>query len=297
VSYIDHYIKGKKLDPVTVKTIVNRIKNGLIPILGKKRLSSLKPEFIQSLQNQLYSKYSEGYAHQVMCQLRRILKRAVIWEYIEKDPSLGVDAVYPKYGKPEILDPQQIVGVIYNERIPLRARAIIALGGFAGLRPGEISGLRKDKIDFKGKTIKIDLQYSHGILKPPKGHKERHIPILPDLEPVLKEWYISSGPGTFLFANDKGAPLSYSTWLIHDYKPALQAADLLYIKPHSLRHAFSKMLSDYGVPAREKMQILGHSSKKMSFEVYDRERIESMIKVTRSIEVFKKFSSEYPQNM
>jgi integrase len=200
--------------------------------------------------------------------------------------------IYPDYNKPDILEPEQIVTLIYNEQIPLRARCIIGLGGLAGLRPGEICGLRKEKIDFNEKIINIDLQYSQGVLKPPKGKKKRHVPILPDLEPILKEWYIQSGHGKFLFESKRGNPLALSTWLRKDYRPALELAKLPYVKPHSLRHAFSKMLSDYGVPPREKMQIMGHSSKKMSFEVYDRESVKRMVKVTR----FQVFSNGFLRN-
>jgi hypothetical protein len=91
--YLQNYIHGKRLDPITIKSIENRIKNGIFPLIGNKKLSSLTPEDIQDVQNKLYSKYSEGYAHQIMCQLRRMLKRAVIWEYIERDPSLGLDTI------------------------------------------------------------------------------------------------------------------------------------------------------------------------------------------------------------
>ena len=63
--YLKNYIYGKRLDPITVKSIENRIKNGIFPLIGNKKLSSLTPEDIQDVQNKLYRKYSEGYALQL----------------------------------------------------------------------------------------------------------------------------------------------------------------------------------------------------------------------------------------
>jgi integrase len=76
-----------------------------------------------------------------------------------------------------------------------------------------------------------------------------------------------------------------STWLRLDYKPALKQARLPYVKPHALRHAFNKMIQDYGVPPREAMQIMGHSSKKMTFETYDRESVQRLVQVTRNLRI------------
>jgi hypothetical protein len=86
--YLDKYIRNKpNMQGITIKTI-------------ESRLSVIEETFVQDLQNRLYAKYAQSYAFQVMCQFHRLLKRAVIWDYIERDPSIGVDVVYPHVEKP-----------------------------------------------------------------------------------------------------------------------------------------------------------------------------------------------------
>ena len=58
------------------------------------------------------------------------------------------------------------------------------------------------------------------------------------------------------------------------------------IKFHSLRHFCDKMLHDAGIPTRDIMHILGHTSKSMTLDTYDKISPERLVDVTSQIKVF-----------
>ena len=292
--YLEHYIKPKNIDPSTKKSISSRLRNAIIPYIGKRRLQSLRPEDMQQFQNQLLGDYSAPTVNRYIGELRRVLKRALIWDYLLKDITLGLDNIAEKAHKPDILEPQQILSIMYDPQIPLRDRCLIGLGGFAGLRISEALAVQKSKIDFDEHTIFINLQSCQGVLKPPKANSERYVPILPDFEHILKEMYIMSTYWLFP-GSKKERPITVAAWTRLYFHPLLQELGLPHIRYHSLRHAFNKMLYDQGIPQREVMQIMGHKPQGMTWH-YDRESVERCVKLARRIRFLKSFSQNISQN-
>jgi len=108
---------------------------------------------------------------------------------------------------PEIL--QELQNRLFlNKAIDLRERAIVGLGALAGLRQSEVIGLTWDKIDFRSHTIHIDMQYCQGEYKRPKHGSIRIVPILPGLEPLLKEYRLQSSSMRWVFPGVKGQPMA-----------------------------------------------------------------------------------------
>jgi len=215
-----------------------------------------------------------------------MIRRAMIWGYIDQDPTVGIDAINVVYRKPTILEPQQILSIMYDTQLPLRDRCIVGILGFTGMRISECFALMKEKIDFDKNIIHIDFRYYQGVVKPIRASSKgrpRRVPILPDLEHVLKEWYLMAGGGKWLFAGRMGKPLNPQQWSRTYFKQILREHNLSLIKPHALRHGFDKMCSDRGVPPRELMQIMGHSTPEMTFGTYDRESVERLVQVTRQV--------------
>lgn len=132
--------------------------------------------------------------------------------------------------------------------------------------------MHKDKINFDEHTIFINLQYCRCRLKPPKANSERYVPILPDLDPLLKEVYLAST--SWLFPGQKeGYPICVGGWTKRVFLPMLLEHGLPPVRYHSLRHTFNKLLYDHGIPQREVMQIMGHKPQGMTWH-YDRESVE-----------------------
>lgn len=280
--FIEKYLLQKpRIQKLTIEHIRNRLKKGIIPFVGKKKLQALTPEILQELQNRLFLKYAESTAIVTMRAFKQVLKRAVVWKYLVSDPSQGLDSFAPLIEKPVSLTIEQIGFILEDKNINLRERAIIGIGVFAGLRRSEIFGLTWDKIDFKAHTIKIDMQYCQGEYKRPKHSSIRAVPILQELEPLLKEYRLQSSSMNWIFPGLKRQPMSAAGWIRLYFKPILKKYNLPDVKFHSLRHLFDTAMHNAGVPTRDIMQMMGHKSAKMTLDVYDRQSPDHLVRVTK----------------
>lgn len=158
-----------------------------------------------------------------------------------------------------------------------RWRAAIALAGFAGLRLGEIRGLRWRDVDLDENTITVSRSLlPDGTPKPPKTEAGiRSIPMLPSLRRHLIAWKVRS-PRTddehYVICTHNGDPV-----LQRNVQRALSAAKTAAkidggearLSWHSLRHSFASMLAtDLELPATTLARIVGHADAGFSLRVY-----------------------------
>jgi integrase/recombinase XerD len=136
----------------------------------------------------------------------------------------------------------------------VRLRAMLELMYAAGLRVGELTGVRLDAIDLKVGYVRV-----FG-----KGGKERVIPI-GDRARLAVQGYLDQRPDTpasvkTLFVSDRKRAMSN----VHFWRLIRQAAKTAGIQkpvsPHVLRHSFASHLVQNGADLRAVQEMLGHSS-------------------------------------
>jgi len=139
-----------------------------------------------------------------------------------------------------------------------RFRVAFLFGYGSGMRLSEIVGgeredgntilpLTKEKIDLKGKSIRIE---------DAKGGKDRIVP----LPKGFKEQFLKYLPFTQGYSNIESCRRSMEK----AFKRAAAKAGLLKIKPsmhfHSLRHGFGTRMANQGVPIHQIRTLMGHSN-------------------------------------
>ena len=283
-EYLEGYYRHKPNVSVdTFRNVKGYLSNGIIPIVGSVRLADLTTRKCQEVQNNLLARYEQNTASIIDSRFRGVLERAVIWRYIPYNPMKGLDTIGIINKKEDILPMEDLIALLYNENIPLRSRSILGLQGLGGLRVGASLAVQKEKINFNKEWVLVDLQITNrGILKPPKYNSVRYIPILPDLKPILQEYYLQVGNSKWLFPGRNDKPLHPQTWRGGHYYKLQKKYNIPINREHLLRHGFEKMLYDNGVPDREVKQIMGHKDRTMS-GWYDRHSPERLVEVTRHI--------------
>jgi integrase len=133
-----------------------------------------------------------------------------------------------------------------------------ALGALAGLRTGEIVGLRWEAVDLAGRTITVRVQEddSTGVERCTKSGKARRVPVLDGLLPVLTAWKLKTGGKGLLVPKSRKV-------LRHALQVALTSLGLArdglgwY---QATRHTFASqwLMADRSMEKVSK--ILGHSS-------------------------------------
>ncbi len=139
------------------------------------------------------------------------------------------------------------------------ARLAFELAAFAGLRAGEVRGLRWTDVDLKAGTLTVRRSITVGEETTPKSHHQRLIPLCRQLRASLE----SAAPAK---ANP-WAPVSLTAYgkpwgefgLNQAFKRTLQRAGESGWTFHSLRHFFVTELFRNGVQAPAVRQLAGHA--------------------------------------
>ena len=144
----------------------------------------------------------------------------------------------------------QVWGVISSPR----DRAWFALLWRAGLRVGELVGLRLDDV-LAAPTATQPARL--GVLG--KGQKERLVLLTADAYAVLTAWLVErpASDTPHIFLNERSQPLTVNgiEWLLPQYG---QPAGVT-LTPHQLRHTFARQVTEAGMPITSLSKLLGHA--------------------------------------
>jgi integrase len=160
-------------------TYAPKVRNRIIPGLGKHRLDRLTPEHIERFYTRLEA---EGLAPATVLQIHRILSRALKVAmqrgYVTRNVATLVDA--PSASQDEI-EPLSLGEALRIVRLAATKRNgtrwSVALG--LGLRQGEALGLRWQHVDLDAGTLTVRWQlqrfvWQHGCADPHACGKDRH---------------------------------------------------------------------------------------------------------------------------
>jgi integrase len=157
-----------------------------------------------------------------------------------------------------------------------------------GMRAGELAGLQWGDIDFNGKFLTVRRNYTQGRLEKTKTDQIRRVDLsdalLHELQAMkrnrkadylangkneIPEWvFLSRGKIREEGKRDEGQQLEmYNVRNRYFYK-CLEKAGLRRIRFHDLRHTFASLLIQNGESLAYVKDQLGHSSIKMTVDVY-----------------------------
>lgn len=163
----------------------------------------------------------------------------------------------------------------------LEAVFIVALS--TGLRRGEVLGLRWQDVDLEGRVLFVRqaLQRVDRALKmvPPKTHRSsRPIPLPQFAVTAFSQQKVRQAndrrlvggaweDGGLAFTTEIGTPLEPRN-VNRRFYAARSAAGLEWVRLHDLRHAFATFLLDQGEGLRTVMDLLGHSTIRLTADTY-----------------------------
>jgi len=131
---------------------------------------------------------------------------------------------------------------------------MFAVGAFAGLRVGEMLGLRWQDVDFDGRRIHVTQQVQDGEVGPLKDDESRTVPLMASLVPILKGWRLKTGAT----ADATGGLLFRPHDVRAGGRPDLGSPPR-FIRPETLRKHLASALKDCGLPAITIYQATRHT--------------------------------------
>jgi len=242
-------------------------RNHIIPYLGNKKIQQLKPYDIEIFKNKIVANKTPAVAHNTMRTLRKIMNKAIEWEIIEKSPLKTKIPSAPKSTHP-VLMPEQLFYLVDN--LKGRDKYIVALAGFAGLRRGEIGGLRWEDIDFNNNFIFLKRQYTEGLIEELKTESSgTPIPIWNRLTELLKEWKLQSGSHTWVFKGKGDRPFAIHSWTGDEWRRIRKEFNLPErLRFHDLRHTFASILLAHNAQPGDVQKLMRHTSVRTTMDIY-----------------------------
>ncbi len=149
---------------------------------------------------------------------------------------------------------ERLLAQAYDDRIQVAALLCYE----AGLRVGEVRGLQWGDVDRKAGllTVRRSVDNQSTEIIPPKGKRERLIPISPRLDAALSGlpkrglWVVSRLDGGLLGYSGVNKPIR-RLYL-------LDGLELPRFPAHALRHGFGPQLATNGVPIATIKELMGH---------------------------------------
>jgi integrase len=193
---------------------------------------------------------------------------AVDDQLIATNPAKGVKL--PERTKGEIVPPTPDEIAALVEAAAPWFRIAVVLGAGLGLRQSEVSGLTADRIDWLGRTVLIDRQWTsrrgRAEFTPPKtGASYRAIPASQWVLDALSEHVGRRHTGHVL--HRAGRPVGhglFNAWWVR----ARDDVGLEGMRFHDLRHGFASALISAGCSIKAVQRALGHASAATTLDIY-----------------------------
>ncbi len=148
-------------------------------------------------------------------------------------------------------------------------KVFYSLGGYAGLRFGEILGLQYKDIDYDNDLIKVykQMQFINGkrvLTMYTKTNQNKVVDIPRDLTELILELKQATN------SNDDDLIITRSRTAIRQaFNKDLERANLKHIRIHDLRHSYCTMLYDMGADEKYVAKQMGHTTADTSKKTYE----------------------------
>lgn len=261
----------KPLKPQTWNGYESKVRTYIVPTLGKRRLSDLKPSHIEALYDDMRAKgLAESTVRQTHAILQKALKDAVRLGHLGVTPIARVAAPGTEQGEREQFTLEQ--AGIALKAAGESARLWLAI--FYGMRQGEALGMDWRYVDWDRLTFSIEETRQNNyrgddsapILGDPKSRASRRaLPMLPQIEIRLRLLWDEAGQPSdgLVFPGPTGGLMDTKRdW--EDWSAFIAGAGLPHIALHAARNTASSLMEAAGIPDRVVMQILGQTTLKVT---------------------------------
>jgi len=242
-EFAKEFLELCQADRLGINTRMNydvHLRHYLLPVLARRRLDEIQPADIKAIKKSLID-----CAHNTMCEvlktLRRILNRAIEEKAIVK---VSVEFDIPRRNHKRAIaydEQEQAVLLAAAQALGPMYVVVVLLGMDAGLRRGEILGLKWSDLDLKRGIITVRHNIVRDKLDVPKGRTEEDIGMTARLGELLRSF-----PRTGVFVLDnKGSHFkdhNIKSWM----KQLVKRAGLPWHGTHVLRKTCGTRIANGG---------------------------------------------------
>jgi integrase len=255
---------GDPYKPSAIRGYEQNLRLRVLPRLGHLRLREITPRDVQTLVDRLVEQGLEPPTiDSALTPLRAIFRRAVARGDATINPTRGIEkpAVRPKprrFASPA--DVCALLAALDRSERPLWATAF-----YAGLRRGELIGLRWEDVNLADGVIHVRRGWDaiEGEIAPKSRQGKRKVPIPAALRDHLAELRMDGDGEGRVFASDRWvrsiAEAAGERWV---------QRGLLRLTLHEARHTYASLMIAANVNAKALSTFMGHANIGITLDLY-----------------------------
>jgi len=280
-TWLEHIRQVRK--HTTHADYTKRLEQWILPALGKLELREITREKVRNLVTEQLGKSlsSKTVQNNTRC-LSSLLSQAVEDGLIPVNVALKPGKLLPKVSTRRSINPftrMEVATLLEtaNDKAP-RYYPFLLCAVRTGMRLGELLALQWDDLDFHGRLITVQRNYTHGKLSTPKSGESRRVDMSLELCQALRdlrtERHLEAAANgwkhlpDWVFCNENGDLLDPDNLRHRVFYYLLDKAKLRRIRFHDLRHTFASLLLQQGESPVYVKEQMGHSSIQITVDIY-----------------------------
>ncbi|MED4292438.1 tyrosine-type recombinase/integrase [Priestia megaterium] len=275
----------RKVRETTFDNYQRAVNVRILPILGHVGLTDLNGPVCQKFFNHLVDEgLSERYIKYIYTVLNGALEKAIDWDLLLKNPLRKVDIPRGRRRKYVVWTKEELIRFLQFSKIEnVPYSALFFVCGYTGLRRGEMLALKWQDINFEKGTLHVQRNliyregnFSYGPLKTESSNRvikldDETLRVLSQHKKRQSELKLLYGPRysqeDLIFCREDGQAI-YPRTMTTIFNRVIKKAEVPKIRFHDLRHTHATLLLEAGVSLKEVQERLGHSSIKMTGDIY-----------------------------
>jgi integrase len=256
---------GDPYKPSAIRGYEQTLRLRVLPHLGHHRLGEIGPRDVQALTDRLVKDgWSPATIDAALTPLRALYRRAVARGEARHNPTLRIEkpAVRPK--TKHVASPAQAARLL--DALEGADRALWAVTFYAGLRRGELIGLRWEDVDLATGIIRVQRGWDmvEAIEVAPKSRRGRRtVPVAATLRDHLDQHRLDTGADNRVFASPNWVASANGRARARWETRGLPALTL-----HEGRHTFASLMIAAGVNAKALSTYMGHATIAVTYDLY-----------------------------
>ena len=254
---------GDRYKPAAIRDYERNLRLRVLPVLGDMRLREVTTPQVQQLIDGLVRKgLAPATIDAALTPLKALYRRAVARGEAKANPTLGVE-------KPAVRSEVKRVVTAHDAEAMIAAlepseRALWATALYAGLRRGELIGLRVEDIDLAAGVIHVRRGWDavEGEIPPKSRRGLRKVPVAAVLRDHLDQHMLTTGDGPLF-----GTP----RWVSRTNDRARERWDereLPVLTLHEARHTYASFGIAAGLNAKTLSVYMGHANIAITLNLY-----------------------------
>lgn len=249
------------------------LRNNLLPRFGDVPLVGIIPTDVRAFVSDLDAAgLAPATVRKTYNVLRAIMEAAEESGLIGRSPCVGIKLPKATSTEPRFLGPEELA--LLADAVPDRYRALVLVGGYGGLRFGELVGLTLPHIDFLRSRLTVVETIvevaGHLHRGPTKTGPSRVVTLPRFVTESLAEHMCKYPPGDegLVFTAPEGGPIRRSIWRARVWVPATRQAKVHPLRIHDLRHTAAAFAIKAGTHPKAIADRLGHASVTTTLNTY-----------------------------